>query len=261
MSSFSLICAVNDEEVLNTNLMASPDIKEMHDIVLQANARSAAIALNEGIRKARGDILIFAHQDVFLPEGWLNTVNQAIHCLNRGSNWAVLGVLGISLHGRGCGYVYSTGLKRYVGSRMPEPVPVQSLDEMVLILNACKGIEFDEGLPGFHLYGTDLCLTARALDYPCYALEAFCIHNSNGQRTLPPSFWTASVYMRRKWARLLPVKTPCITLTRWGWPSLKDRLKTRLSLIPKPEDVGRRVRDPAALYKQLQLYNQTKTSL
>jgi len=204
MLSFSLIVAVNDEEVLNTSLLASPDIKEMCDIVLQASAPSAAIAYNEGIRKAQGDILIFAHQDVFLPAGWLDAVSRAIHRLNQvHPQWAVLGVFGMGLDGRGCGYLYSTGLKRYVGSPMPEPAPVQSLDEIVLILKACEGIMFDEALPGFHLYGTDLCLTARIRGCQSYAVEAFCIHNTNGIRVLPPAFWAASAYLRRKWARLL----------------------------------------------------------
>jgi hypothetical protein len=253
MSNFSLIAAVNDEEVLNTSLLASPDIKEMCDVVLQANPPSAAIAFNEGIRKAKGDILIFAHQDVFLPAGWLNAVIQATHWLNQAqSKWGVLGVFGIGLHGRGCGYVYSTGLKRYVGSPTSEPAPVQSLDEMVLILRADEGIIFDEALPGFHLYGTDLCLTARIQGCHSYAIQAFCIHNSNGH-SLPPAFWHASAYMRRKWARFLPVRTPCTTLTRWGWPGLKERMRTRLALGTKPEEAGRRVRDPATLYEQLQL--------
>jgi hypothetical protein len=260
MSSFSLIVAVNDEEVLNTSLLASPDIKDMCDIVLQTNPPSAAIAFNEGIRKAQGDILIFAHQDVFLPAGWHNAVSQAIHCLNQAqSKWAVLGVFGIGLHGRGCGYVYSTGLKRYVGSPMPEPALVQSLDEMVLILRADEGIMFDEALPGFHLYGTDLCLTARIQGRRSYAIQAFCIHNSNGH-SLPPAFWPAYAYMRRKWVRFLPVRTPCTTLTRWGWPGLKDRVRTRLGLGTKPEEMGRRVSDPTALYEQLQLYGQTQRS-
>ena len=39
---------------------------------------------------------------------------------------------------------------------------MQSFDELLIVLRRDSGLRFDEGLPGWHMYGTDIVQTARA---------------------------------------------------------------------------------------------------
>lgn len=58
--------------------------------------------------------------------------------------------------GRNAGLVWSNGLGREVRGVCEMPAQAISFDEVVLILRKDSGIRFDEQLPGFHLYGTDI---------------------------------------------------------------------------------------------------------
>jgi len=57
-------------------------------------------------------------------------------------------------------------------------VTVQTLDEIVLIFRRDSGLSFDETLPHFHFYGTDICMRAAEQGRQCYAISAFCVHNT-----------------------------------------------------------------------------------
>ncbi len=250
--AFSLIVAVNDREVLKSTLLASPDLSRGLELVLEEGAKSAATAYNRGMQRAHGDVLVFLHQDVFLPAGWFESVNRSILQIEAtGEPWALLGVFGMGLDGRGRGHLYSTGLKRLVGAPLEAPAPVQTLDEVVLILRRNTGLRFDGALPGFHLYGADICLTARERGWSCFAIDSFCLHNTNGIRLLPPPYWQAYAFMRKKWRHVLPVATTCMPLTRWGGAALWYRVKALAGRGRRFEEVGGRVADPVALYQRL----------
>ena len=107
-----------------------------------------------------------------------------------------------------------------------------SLDEVVLIFRKSSGLMFDEYLPGYHLYGADICAEARRQGRKSYAISAFCIHNTNIGGILPLEFWKCYLFMRRKWMNSLPIHTPCTrislscgrsfagtlcTLVMWHW--------------------------------------------
>ena len=135
-----------------------------------------------------------------------------------------------------------------LGHAFETPREVCSLDEVVLIVRRSSGLRFDEGLPGFHLYGTDICLEARRRGMPCYALSAFCVHNSNGLHRLPAAYSHAVRYLRDKWRPLLPIHTPCMVITRWGVPLMRHYVE---SLFARNRKSGARCPDPAALYRRL----------
>ena len=79
---WSVISAVNDEHVLRTSLLDSPGIRSANEVILQRCYASAASAYNTAIRKASSDLLVFLHQDVYLPEGWIETVMKAMDVLS-----------------------------------------------------------------------------------------------------------------------------------------------------------------------------------
>jgi len=249
---WDLIVACNNDDVLRTSLLSSPDCKLAKKVIIQRGFHSAASAYNDGIRRAGSEIVVLAHQDVFFPEGFGQRLESALRQLEQSDpKWGVAGVFGVDAQGLGRGCVYSTGLRRMIGKMLEVPAPVRSLDELVLILRRDAGLRFDDQLPGFHLYGTDICLEAARLGYSCYALPCFCIHNSRGMRILPQDYWFPYLYMRRKWWSELPVETPCVPVTRACGSAFRYLVRTSLRLMLGRIKTGRRVSDPEELYWQL----------
>jgi hypothetical protein len=220
--TYSIVVASNDERLLRDCLFRSPALQRDIETLVERSATSAASAYNAGTQKARGDIVVYAHQDVLLPDQWFNQLSGAIMDLDAmNPSWGVLGVLGVDANGVVRGTVYSSGLGCLVGIRPDSPAPVRTLDEVVLVVRRAAGLKFDEALPGFHLYGTDLCLEAARRGLSCYAIDAGCVHNSNGIALLPLAFWRSWFYIRRKWRSQLPVLTPCMPVTRWGLSAMR----------------------------------------
>src|SRR5262249_5151382 len=115
---------------------------------------------------------------------------------------------GISQEGNYVGHVYSNGLQKELGCPQP-PILAQTLDEIVLILRKSSGLTFDANLPGFHLYGTDMCIQARKRNLDSYVISNFCVHNSMPVRYLPREFWGCVEHIRQSYYRYLPLKTTC----------------------------------------------------
>jgi hypothetical protein len=215
----AVVAAVNDEAVLARNLAASALIAgDRARFVPIRGAPSASAAYNRGLDATEAPIVIFAHQDVWLPPGWEAGLRAALATLDRvDPRWAALGVFGATATGERVGRVWSSGLGRCVGAEVAEPVPVVSLDELVIVLRRAAGLRFDEGLPHFHLYGTDIVQTARAAGRACYVATLPVIHNSRYVPTLSGGFAAAYGYMRRKWRAALPIATPVVRVTATGF--------------------------------------------
>lgn len=249
---WSVIAAVNNEQILKSCLLSSPDISSATEVLVQTGHPSAALAYNTGLDKATGDILVFAHQDVFLPPGWLKQLQQSLDWLARQDpDWAVAGVWGVKPDGSRAGCVYCTGLGCTLGRAGEPPVPVRTLDELLLIVRKSSGVRFDDRLPGYHFYATDICLAAERKGLKCYALSVFCVHNTNGYGMLPWQFWQTYWWMRNKWRNQLPVTTPCIEITPFGWPMLKWNVVQALNILLGRHQPGKRVADPVQLHRQL----------
>lgn len=256
LDRWSLVVASNDEAVLGGTLLASPCIDSGCEVIVKRGFSSATTAYNAGLAEAHNEIVVFAHQDVYLPETWLRDLQRALQQLTQQDpNWGVLGVFGIADGDskEWVGHCYSTGLSRVLGKSFEAPMPVTSLDELLLIVRRSSGLSFDQALPGFHLYATDICMQAEQRGMRNYVIPAFCIHNSNGLKYYPRSYWQAYMYVRRKWWQRLPVKTCCVTVTKWCKPMLAQMvfdLKRRLFVRPL---VGSRQDDMKRLYESLQL--------
>lgn len=249
---FTLVSAVNNDEVLARCLLDSAVSKAATEVILQRGYSSATKAYNVAIEQAATDVVVLAHQDVFLPDSWLSAFSQAVEQL-QGSDpsWAVLGVYGVRKNGEHIGYVYDTGVMRVLGQSFHPAQLVSSLDELLLVVRKSSGVRFDETVTGYHFYGTDICLEAQRRGCNAYAISAFCIHNTNGYRLLPWSFWRNFLLLRRKWWAVLPVTTSCIAITRWCGTALRWNLIRVLNLILKRHKVGRRLAKPAQLYQEL----------
>ncbi len=248
----AVVVAVNDEAVFNGSLMRSPEMASAKELRVQRGCASAGQAYNAGIKLSASPVMIFAHQDVFFPGGWFELLSQTIQEIAiKDPNWGVLGVYGIGMSGEAIGHIYSTGLEKVLGRPLEEPREVCSLDEVVLVVRRSSGLQFDEALPGFHLYGTDICLQARNRGLKCYVVSSFCIHNSNGLSVLPSAYTRAFLYMRRKWRGHLPITTPCMQITQCGVPLLQHNLAIWIRTVFNRHQRGKRCADPSALYSRL----------
>jgi hypothetical protein len=135
--SFTIVAAVNDEEVLEKNLLLSPGVNDdgANQLIIKRKYRTASSAYNEAISEAKNEIIIFIHQDVYLPENWLPSLKKSLSYFEKEKiNWEFL-LLG-SRKGR-------TGIDRSVynrygiTARLPEPVET---------LDRCAGDRKSSGL-------------------------------------------------------------------------------------------------------------------
>jgi len=208
VEDFSAAAAVNNREILEACLRRSPDIASGSlGLKIYEGYSSAASALNAGLDESSAAIVIFAHQDVYLPSGWLSRLVAQIDKLERSHpNWGVLGLYGRRVEGTEVGLVWSSGLGRVVGEGGFAPTEAVTLDELILVVRRDSGLRFDEGIPGFHMYGTDIVMQGRVRGIPSFVVDAPAVHNSRPVRALTGAYADAYRYMQRKWRRHLPLK-------------------------------------------------------
>ena len=242
--NITFVVAVNDREIFANNFLASACFREPHtfQILVQEKFTSAATAYNDAIGKSTNDLMAFCHQDIFLPKTWLGQLGQALEWLGvNDPTWGVLGCSGVTASGDLRGQVYSSGLG-VIGQPSDRPAPVQTLDEIVLILRKSSGLRFDEGLRHFHLYGADICLRAAKRGMKSYAISAFCVHNTHHSLVLPSEFYESCRHVKQVWKDALPIQTTCIKVTRSNLPLYVRRLREAYRrYIRRQEVAGTRV--------------------
>jgi hypothetical protein len=246
--SVTIVAAVNDDMILRRNLLLSPRLQNGNrdQLIIKRGFKSASLAYNSALDEAEHDLVLFVHQDVYLPEGWFDDLERCLTFLKEtGAPWGILGCFGSRRAAPGgLGRLYTTGLGR-LGRWLTQPEPVETLDEAILVMRKSSGLRFDERLPHFHLYGADICLAARAKGLTSYAFQGFLVHNTNQLMSLPAEFYDCYRYIKRKWSRFLPIYTACVTITRLNVECYRKRLAdgTRLTLGLLGEG-ARRAEDP-----------------
>lgn len=237
----AVVAACNNETILSSNLKRSPVIEEGRiPLHVEMNAPSAAIAYNRGLAKIDADIVVFAHQDVFLPRGWEDVLAARIAELNqKHPDWALLGSYGIGLDGAHYGPVWSSSIGSIIGRVAMGPVEVQSFDEHLIVMRRHPDVTFDEGLPGFHLYGTDIVQIARKAGLGAYAMSLPLVHNDGFKDQLLGDYIEAYHYMKSKWRAELPLVTSVtkiswhgLHLARSRWSNVKFRAARRVEAAP-----------------------------
>ncbi len=160
---------------------------------------NAAQALNYGLDQiaasttgAASEWVACVHQDLLFPDGWHGRFSAALAALPKDA--AVAGIVGTQANGRYRGHILDPNGHCYWPSL---PAPVSTLDECVLALRVRSGLRFDEATPGFHCYGADLCLQARAAEHSVWAVDAPLQHLSTG--TVDEHYERASAWLMEKW--------------------------------------------------------------
>ena len=247
-ADFALIAAVNDDAILEACLKRSPDVADRRlKLITIHNAQSMAQAYNAGLDQISCRYAIFAHQDVYLPQGWLDRAIATLSAVKaEHPDWMVAGPYGVRADGSHAGRVWDVGMGTELGEAGFGPSPVVSLDELLLILRCDAGYRFDHDLPHFHLYGTDLVQSCLAMGRSAWAVELPVVHNSQIVSSLAGGYTQAHHYMRRKWRDRLPIPTTVTPLTR----NPLRILKARWSMRGAPTRDGKLLADAVEVARQ-----------
>lgn len=229
MPDFSIICCISKPNVFADCLLRSiNENRSKFDIEIipvfnDENRYSASNALNVGIDAARSDIVVFAHQDVRLLYNWFELLNNIVTTLP--NDWGILGAAGISLdYGRSDIGHWGGALRTdtvAVGSvwdsddKLNSPpywdgikktTKIHCADECLLVLNKRTGLRFDAQFTGFHFYGVDLCLQARAAAYDVYGGHLPIIHYGNYSASFTGNnrYWFYLRFLYNKWRLRFP---------------------------------------------------------
>ena len=160
------------------------------------NFKSGASALNYGLRKAKNNIVICAHEDTKFLKAWFERFTYQ-EC--RLGKWGALGIVGIGFD-----------RKMYWGSSHPCPWKVQTLDECCIIINKKNGLWFDaKTFKQWHCYGVDFCLQAYYKGLPVYTVSGPASHPLRGSAYRPSREFMASIkpnhkLLREKWHGIWP---------------------------------------------------------
>ena len=228
----SIVTASNNQACLELNLMESPMIKSGQvPVQVERDAPSATIAYARGLAATTSEIVIFAHQDVYFPRGWEDQLARVLNDLeDRDPDWAILACCGISVAGDFIGDVWSTSLGGRIGAPIGDAQPVQSIDELVIIMRRSAGLTWDTELPNFHMYGTDIVQTALTAGRGAWVADLPVIHNDSFHTRLGADFTASFRYMQRKWRTVLPIHTTVGKISRWGIALALSKREARKSI-------------------------------
>ena len=251
--TIDLAAAVNNRTVLANCLQRSPDVAAgALPLRIYEGFGSAGAAFEQAFADSAADVLVLAHQDVYLPAGFLAGLHAQLARLQAlDPAWAVAGVIGLDDAEVLTGQTWSSGLQRLLGERVAEPRPVATLDELLLVVRRGSGVAFDPDLPGFHMYAGDIVQAARSRGLGAYVVDAPVIHHSRPVVRLDAGYRRAYAYMQRKWRADLPIPNLICTIKRSSLAlNVKDarirwRRRGRMTRPPEPTD------NPAAIAQRL----------
>jgi hypothetical protein len=201
------ITASHDDSILTKNLANSSIFEFDYNLTVFKGYNNIPRAYN--IKAPSFPNICYLHHDVFLPAPFEKQVRKSIEFMKTvDPNWGVLGVAGVRLeNGVKKNYGYIRDRDREWGSPGGLPAEVDTLDELLLITHG--DFKFDEQFD-LHFYGADICMQAKLQGRKCYAINAYCHHNSGlplGYRS--ESFRECERRFRAKYIDHLPISTTC----------------------------------------------------
>lgn len=183
----SIVCVYNNEKTLKNVLLKSlANQTADFELITLDNRRnrfkSAAEALNYGGKKAKGDYIMFAHQDMWLDDdSWIEENEKTLKTLPA---LGVAGVAGVSEKGGSWKERAKYSIIIFDESfedigPVEKPEEVQILDECLLVVPrwVFDKIRFDgEVFDGWDCYGADYCLAIKQLGLKAYVIPGACSH-------------------------------------------------------------------------------------
>jgi len=182
-----------------------------HQIIKVLGAPSMSTGYNYGAENAKGDVLIFTHDDIeilsddfsarlmdHLEHADLVGIAGTTHLV--GPNWnnaGLLHVYGQAAHGKRETGEMTVNIFRVPGPRVDG---IEALDGVMIAAKRAvlDKVKFDESIPGFHLYDLDFSYCAfRAGFKLCVACDLYLLHWSHGAYQSPEWQVAARVFMNK----------------------------------------------------------------
>ena len=221
-----VLCATNNALQYQNNLAVSPDLLQEntpHQLLALYQAPNIAVALAEGIKHCQHTWIVLAHQDVYLPQGWLADVQHAWHMAEQklGRAIGVAGVAGMVQNAAGDFDFAGCAMDRiytFLHSADQLPAQAHSLDELVLVYRRDRFIPELNPELGFHYYATDSVFKAEAAGLVGTILPVPCLHNTSRYDTTDndADVQQKSQIFRQIWQHRLPIRTTIAHLTHEG---------------------------------------------
>ncbi len=183
----SIISASNDKNILNKCLIKSLErqtYKEYELIVIDTTRKKyngCIEAFEEGIKKSKGDILIFVHHDViFEKEDELEKIVENIRKIDFG----IAGVAGASIKRNFLIGNITNGPKKEKVSNIEidKPVKVQTVDEVLFVIKkeVLQEHPFNRENNTWHLYAVEYSLEMLKMGKEVYVIPSNIYHVSPG---------------------------------------------------------------------------------
>jgi len=233
----SVVCVYNNDKTLSNVLLKSLKNQTVeYELITLDNRdkrfKSAAEALNHGGAKAKGDYIMFVHQDMWLgTDSWLEDAEKTLEAI---PDLGIAGVAGMSEAGKNWEErvrfsigVYDEPCWERIGS-VEKAEEVQTLDECLLIVpeTVFRKLRFDEKVfDGWDCYGADYCLSIEQLGLKAYVIPAPCSHSCLRARSQIWEFKNLIKYQRRLYRKH---KSNYKRIFTWmgevSWPRLLFRM-------------------------------------
>lgn len=234
----SVICACNNEKIYSEMLLPSILKQTEKDYeVIKLNAaelglKGAANTLNYGVKKAKGDLLLFVHQDVELLS---DTFFEEVIKYSRENDFSIAGVAGVIKMGKKEKRVYSSVVmdvnRVQAGIKNTAVRNVESVDECLFIIKKdnFKGFK-DYGT--WHFYAVEYSLRARASGGKAVIFPLEIYHFSPGW-SFDASYWQTLKAVERDFSKLkyIPTTVACFPNNKFWW--FKQWVKKRIELFKK----------------------------
>lgn len=195
-------------------------------VCVDSTARGLSIfeAYNQGVQQAKGEYLVFMHDDiVFRTQNWGRIISQSLEDKKTG----IVGVLGghiideTSYSWTSSGFYSGQVIQVANGKTTTYNHNEAGLGNMVIALDgmllAMRKELFDKEIlkwdsdtyNGFHFYDLDICMQAVSKGYMVQVVPILVEHHSLG--AFNQSFYDSCKAFHLKWDDLLPVHSPTIT--------------------------------------------------
>lgn len=209
---FDVVVPTTRDRQLRLNVQASPGLKEVGARILSCrDARNPAEALAASLPECEADWVLLCHQDVYFPRGFgarLNAVLAAVPADER--ERTLIGFVGMGVNSQTHGYEPAGFvIDRLEAADHPGSEQAMSIDELAIVISRRSIHRIDPAI-GWHLWATDLCLTAicqhqvfpRIVRLPLF-------HNSVTDYELPGDFAQAAARLAAKYPAFQAIPTLC----------------------------------------------------
>ncbi|NMR21441.1 glycosyltransferase [Cellulomonas fimi] len=210
----SIVCVFNDLDVrtscldrsIEAGLADAPNTEYIPVDNRTGRFSSAGAALNDGARRARRDVVVFVHQDVYLHS--LVALETAAAALQDEPDVGLVGAVGITSSGSVAGIVRDRVV--LIGEPSSRSAQIDSVDEVLFMVE--RECMLDEPLTehpdlAWHAYAVEYGARLRSKGLRVATRDVVLTHNSlttNLSRLAEAHDLVADVY-----PHLLPIRTTC----------------------------------------------------